>query len=221
VNTTLPTRLADRAYLVAYDVERKRLRGGNLGKVLNAAVLIELWLAGSITDENKCAAITSAAGRPAHRYGDVEAGVLARLRASKPRRWKHWVRQDARTTERTVRARLAEVHLVTVEERRILGLFDRPRVTVGDTRAIRELVARCRAAALQGRPVAQVEALDAALVAIVAAAEWNTVFSGRERRQHRARIAELATRSGPAAKALRDVVKDDQATMHGGAGVVG
>jgi len=37
------------------------------------------------------------------------------------------------------------------------------------------------------------------------------VFSGRERREHREQIRELAERAGPASKALRKVVEDQQA----------
>jgi hypothetical protein len=37
------------------------------------------------------------------------------------------------------------------------------------------------------------------------------VFSGRERREHREKIRDLAEQAGPAAKALRKVVENQQA----------
>ena len=210
----IPTRLADRAYLVAYHLGRQKPTGRNRSHVLNGAVLIELWLTGAVVDEaGRAAAVASSGRSPAGREGDV----LGLVRDSaQPRRWKYWVRKDSGTTERAVRGRLAGQRLVRVEDRRVLGLFDRPKVTVRDTRVVRELVDRCRRAVLQGTPVDQVQPLDAALVAVVAAAEWDTVFSGRERRQHRERIARLSARAGPAAQALRDVVRDDKAAASAG-----
>lgn len=209
MDATIPPRLADRAYLVAYHLEKQKPFGSNRSQVLNGAMLIELWLAGAITDSSGRA--VAGTGTP-ERWSGREAELSALVRDSeKPRRWKRWVRKDAGATERAVRARLAQQRVIRIEERKLLGFIDRPRVTVRDTRVIKELVSRCRRAVLSGVPAQDVEVLDAALVALVAAAEWNTVFSGRERRTHRARIAEFAARSGPAAKALRDVVSDDQA----------
>lgn len=216
MDTTIPTRLADRAYLAAYHLDKQRLTGDNRAQVLSAAMLIELWLAGALSDESKTA-VARASTRTGHPVSGREAELLSLVRDSgRPRRWKSWVRRDAATTERAVRARLAQQRVIRVEERRLLGLFDRPKVTVRDTRVVRELVARCRRAVLDPTPVQQVDPLDAALVAIVADAEWDTVFSSKERRAHRARIAELRARSGPAAKALRDVIRQDQAAAAAG-----
>ncbi len=63
---------------------------------------------------------------------------------------------------------------------------------------------------------ARVERRDAALIALAAAGQLRTVFSGRQRRLHRRRIAELTAQAGPAAPALRKVVQQLQASAAGG-----
>ncbi|MFI7587570.1 GPP34 family phosphoprotein [Spongisporangium articulatum] len=216
MNGEAPARLGDCVYLLAYDPVKQRMTGrARRGTVVNAAVLVDLWLAGVLTDDGRRVALVPAA-RAARGYAGLEADVIRQIREGRPHRWKYWVRRGHRTAERAVRDRLATRRVLRVEERTLLWVVPRPRITVRDTHTVHELVARCRAAVLDHRvPVADVEAADAALVALVAAAEWNTVFTGKERRAHRHRIAEFAARSGPAAKALREVVRDEQASAAG------
>ncbi len=99
----LPTGLPDRAFLIAYDVEKQKLTGGDShGQLIRAAALVELTLAGLLVDEN---------GKPhttARRTNDpVLDAVLEQIAASKPRSWKHWVGKDAKITYQAVRERLA------------------------------------------------------------------------------------------------------------------
>jgi hypothetical protein len=101
--------------------------------------------------------------------------------------------------------------VISVSEGTVLGIFPKKVVHVRDTRIVRELVADLRRVVLGGTPANQLDPLAVALVPLVSAVELNTVFSGRERREHREQIRELAERAGPATKALRKVVEDQQA----------
>jgi hypothetical protein len=203
----LPTRLADRAFLIAYDVQKQKLTGGDShGQLIRAAALVELTLAGLLVDEN---------GKPrdtGKRTDDpVLDAVLEQISQSKARSWKHWVQKDAKITYQAVRERLAAGGVISVTEARLLGILSRKVVHVKDTRIVRELIADLRRVVLSGATGNQVDPLAVALVPLVAAVELNTVFSGRERREHRERIRILAERAGPAAKALRKVVEGQQA----------
>jgi hypothetical protein len=205
----IPARLPERAYLIAYDLERVKFRGGGThAHLVRAAALVELFLAGQLEDEGGKAMAT---GR---RTGDpVLDAVLAQIWASKPRSWKHWVNKDHKATYEAVRERLSADRMIKVEDTRLLGVLPRINVTLNDPRVVRELIAGSRDAVLGGTPVAQLDARVAALAGLVAAVELNTVFSGRERRDRRERIAQLATRAGPATKALRSVFVDQNADV--------
>jgi hypothetical protein len=204
----LPTRLADRAFLIAYDVQKHKLSGGDShGQLIRAAVLVELTLGGRIVDEN---------GKPrstGQRTDDpILDAVLEQISHSKPRSWKYWISKDAKITYQAVRQRLATNSVITITDATVLGVFSKKVVHVRDTRLVRELIAELRRVVLSGSPSDQFDPLALALVPLVSAVELNTVFSGRERREHRERIRGLAERAGPAAKALRKVVEGQQAS---------
>ena len=203
----VPTRLADRAFLIAYDVQKQKLAGGDShGQLIRAAVLVELTLAGRLVDEN---------GKPrgtGQRTDDpILDAVLDQIANSKPRSWKYWVDKDTKITYRAVRDRLATNRVIRVTQGTVLGIFPKQVVHVRDTRIVRELIADLRRVVLGGAPSKDLDPLALALVPLVSAVELNTVFSGRERREHRERIRGLAERAGPAAKALRKVVESHQA----------
>jgi hypothetical protein len=207
MTTQNPMGLAASAFLIAYDVEKKKLTGGSThGILVRAAALVELSLGGQLADQNGKAEPT---GRGTE---DPElSAVLEQIAASKPRAWKYWVNKDHKLTYRAVRDRLQRERVIRVEEVKLLGLIPKQNVTVPDTRTVRELIASARRAVLGGTVVDRVELREAALVSLVAAVELNTVFSGRERREHRDKIKQLAERTGPAVKALRKAVEDQQA----------
>ncbi|MFI6516726.1 GPP34 family phosphoprotein [Spirillospora sp. NPDC050679] len=203
----LPDSLPARMFLLSYDLTKKRLTGrSNLGYLLRAAALTELYLDGRLVDER---------GRPRPgTSGEDPYGVVAQIALSKPRPWKHWVRKGHRAMLVTVRGELAAGGWIREERRRALGLFPVRRVTVRDPRVVKALWGGA-SSALHGRPVAHVNSYDAAAVALAAAAELKTVLPRAERRRHKRRIAELTARAGPAAPAMRKVIQDDQAAAAG------
>jgi hypothetical protein len=207
---TLPDSLPARMYLLAYDLNKRRLavRGSRLGYVLRGAALTELYLDGRLTEERK---------RPKPSTpGDDPYGLVAQISASKPRSWQHWVRKDSKVMLRTVQDELARAGYIRVRQRKVLGLFPVDDITVKDPRVVKQLWGGA-SSALRGRPVAHVNSYDAATVALAAAGELKTVLPGRDRRRHKERIKQLTARSGPAAPAVRKVI----ASTQGGGGADG
>ncbi|MWA01906.1 GPP34 family phosphoprotein [Actinomadura sp. LD22] len=202
----VPETLPARMYLLAYDLRKKRMttRGARLGYVLRAAALTELFLDGRLEERR---------GRPVPGTPGADPyGVRAQIADSRPRPWHHWVRRDARSAVRTVRDELERGGWIRVRGRRVLGLFPAEEITVRDPRVVKDLWGGA-SSALRGRPVAHVNSYDAAAVALAAAGELRSVLPGSERRRHRRRIAELTARSGPAAPAMRRVIRAQRAAM--------
>ncbi|WP_433472833.1 GOLPH3/VPS74 family protein [Spirillospora sp. CA-142024] len=196
----VPDSLPARMYLLAYDLRKQKMTkgGAELGYVLRAAALTELYLDGRLGEERR----KPVPGTP----GDDPYGVLAQISASRPRSWQHWVRKDGRALVQTVRDELVRGGWIKVSTRRVLGLFPRRRVTVKDPRVVKELWGGA-SSALRGRPVAHVNSYDAAAVALAAAGELKSVLPGADRRRHKRRIEELSARSGPAADAVRKAIR--------------
>ncbi|WP_018657878.1 GOLPH3/VPS74 family protein [Actinomadura flavalba] len=199
----VPDSLPARMYLLAHDPRRQRMTAGSrLGYVLRAAALTELFLDGRLLDERKRAV----PGTP----GNDPYGLLAQIASSRPRTWQHWVRKDSRAMKRRVQSELVDAGLIRVQEHRVLGVFPATRVTVRDPRVVKSLW-RGASSALWGQPVAHVNSLDAAVVALAAAGEITTFLPRSERRRHKRRIADLSARSGPAPKAVRKVIEANTA----------
>jgi hypothetical protein len=95
---------------------------------------------------------------------------------------------------------------IRLQPHRILGLFPTTRVTVRDPRVRKELVGRVTGALKQ--PIDRIDPADAALVAIVAAADLTHVLDRRTRRAYKRRIQELTALSGPIGPALRKAIRD-------------
>ncbi|WP_026414912.1 GOLPH3/VPS74 family protein [Actinomadura oligospora] len=202
----IPETLPQRMFLLAYDTRKRRLtmRGERLGFVLRAAALTELYLDGRLGEERG----KPSAGTP----GPDPYGVAAQIGASRPRPWQHWVRKDARAMVRTVRDELESGGWIRLRPRRVLLFFPGTEIEVRDPRVLKTLSGGARSA-LRGRPVAHVNSLDAAAVALAAAGEVRAVVSRSENRRNRARIAELTARTGPAASGLRKAVRQQHAAM--------
>lgn len=210
----IPDTLPARIYLLAYDSRRQRPRGGwLLGCTLRAAALTELLLAGHIVDTGKKA---EAAGSAAA-LDPVEAEVLRQVAESRPRTWQHWIRKDQRRFVRAVQDQLTEQGLITVERRKILGIFPLDRVLLRDTRAAHELARTVTGAVNGSQPLSRLDRHDGALAALAAAGELGTVLSRAQRRQNRKRIKELDGFTGPIARALRKTIQSQRSAAAGGA----
>ncbi|SNS28187.1 GOLPH3/VPS74 family protein [Actinomadura mexicana] len=205
----VPESLPARMYLLAYDLRKQRMTSGGarLGYVLRAAALTELYLDGRLGDERR----GPVPGTP----GDDPYGVLAQIAASRPRSWRHWVRKDARPIVAAVRDELVRGGWIRVRSRRVLGLVPRREVAVKDPRVVKALWGGA-SSALRGRPVAHVNSYDAAAVALAAAGGLKSVLPGRDGRRHRRRIEELTARTGPAAPAVKKVIRQKKAAMASG-----
>jgi hypothetical protein len=210
---TVPDSLAQRIFLLAHDPDKGRVRiGTNLGAMVRAAALADLYLAGHVTDER--GRVTAV---PRRRCADpVLAGLLDEIAASRPRKWQSWVDRRQRATVTAVRAQLGDGGWVRLEAYRILGLFPSTRVTLRDPRVRKELLGRVRAALKD--PISRVGPADAALVTVVAAGDLGLVLSRRARRDARRRLQELADLSGPIGPALRKSIEASAAVAAGAAG---
>jgi hypothetical protein len=194
----VPGSLPQRIYLLAHDPAKGRVRmGSNLGAMLRAAALAGLYLDGRLTDERGRAAV----GARKAGHDPVLDGVFDEIAGARPRKWHSWIDRRQNATVRAVRRQLADGGWVRLEPRRVLGLFPVTRVTIRDPRVRKELLGRVTAALKD--PVGRVHPADAALVAIVAAADLKLVLDRRTRRAGKRRIEELTRLSGPIGPALR------------------
>ncbi|MGP4028405.1 GOLPH3/VPS74 family protein [Actinomadura sp. 3N407] len=205
----VPESLPARMYLLAYDLRKHKMSmgGSRLGYVLRAAALTELYLDGRLGEERR----KPVPGTP----GDDPYGVLAQIAGSRPRSWRHWVRKDSKAMVGEVRDELVRGGWIRVRPRRTLGLFPRHEVTVRDPRVVKSLWGGA-SSALRGRPVAHVNSYDAAAVALAAAGELKTVLPRPDRRRHKRRIEELTARTGPAATAVRKLIRQENAAAAAG-----
>ena len=190
---TLPESLPTRLYLLAYDAEKNRMTArSQLGLVLRAAVLADLYLAGRVTDEKGKARVTGDR-RPT---GDpLLDEMLQQLAEHRPRSWQGWISRG-QPAVRAVRAQLEAGRIIRVEHRRILPdrveLLDR----IAVQRYADEVHAELRRATSPADP------RTAAVLALAARGEVAAIVSRGERREHRRYLDELAACTGPIADAL-------------------
>jgi hypothetical protein len=198
----LPESLPARMYLLAFDTDKDRLASrSQLGLVLRAAALTDLYLAGRLTDVQGKA--SAAHGEP---IGDpLLDDLLAQIAGHRPRAWHRWVGRQERGTIRAVREQLEAGHHLTVERRAILPDRVRPR----DRRAVKQYADQVRTALHQS--AARTDARTASVLALAARGEVKTVVSRRERREHRQRLDELAVYTGPVADALKKALRSKRA----------
>jgi len=205
-----PDSLPAQLFLLAVDPRRQRLTARiELGYVLRAAALVDLQLSGHLVDvDGRPKATDSAAAAD-----PVLDGVLRQVTADPRRRWRYWIRKDARQLVRDVRHQLVAGRRIELAPYRILGLLPAQRIVILDP-LLRDRIAGAIDAALSDAwPVGD---RTAALVALAAAAQMRVVLPRARRRAHKARIAELTARTGPVPVALRKVLRDLQAAAAGG-----
>ncbi|MFI5497167.1 GPP34 family phosphoprotein [Actinoplanes sp. NPDC051859] len=207
---TVPGNLPQCSYLLAYHPDKGRVGfSTELGAMLRAAALADLYLKGHLADERGRAVSSSA--RPS---GDpVLDGLLEEIAGARPRKWQHWIGKRQRPTVSAVRQQLADGGWARCEPYKMLGLFPATRVTMRDPRVRKELVSRVNGA-LRGA-AGRVDPADAALVTIVAAGELNLVLDRRSRRAHKRRIQELSELTGPIGPALHKSIQAASASAAG------
>ncbi|MBG0563981.1 GOLPH3/VPS74 family protein [Actinoplanes aureus] len=206
----VPGTLPQRVFLLAYHPGKGRVPWDtNLGAMLRAAALADLYLKGHLTDANGRA--TTDGPHPCHDY--LLEALLEEIAESKPRKWQFWVERRQRVAVTAVRQQLSDGGWVRLEPRRILGLFPTTRVTIRDPRVRKQLLGRVNDALKS--PVGRVDPADAALVAIVAAGDLSHVLDRRTRRAHKRRIQELTELTGPIGPALRKSIRDTAAAAAG------
>ncbi|GIH77245.1 GOLPH3/VPS74 family protein [Planobispora longispora] len=198
----VPDSLPQRIFLLAYNPDKGRVGvDTNLGAMLRAAALADLYLGGHLTDERGRVAIGV---RPSRRDPVLDA-LLEEIAGSRPRTWQSWIDRRQRAARSAVRRQLGDRGWVRLQPRRILGLFPTTKVTIRDPRVRKELLGRVSAALK--KPVGRVDPADAALVAIVAAGDLTLVLDRKTRRANKRRIQELTELSGPVGPALRKSIQ--------------
>ena len=203
--------LAARLYLLCYDLDRQRLTGRDrIGLLTSAAALTELYLSGHLIDQNG----KPATGASWDATDPVLGSVLSLVADAPGRRWKHWVRRQAKPTHCAVRKRLVDEHVITVRHSKVLGMFPRTTIAVRDRRLVKQVRTELNRALRE--PPARVSREDAALVALAATIEVRAVLTGRVRREHKVRIRQFVDDSGPAVAALRALIKERNAGSAGG-----
>ncbi|MFG1908638.1 GPP34 family phosphoprotein [Kribbella sp. NPDC048928] len=207
-----PESLAARIFLLAYDPQRGRLTArSKLGKVLRAAVLVDLQLNGNLDDDNGRARVTNAPSP----VDPVSAAVLEELRAVGPRRWRHWIDRRGGATVRLVRDELARAHLIKVEPHRVLGIIPADRIALRHPLVRRHVLRSAQDTLRPSRLVSRVDLRDASVVVLAATADLRTVVSKDQRTRNKDRLAQLAVRVGPAVPALKKALQQSQYSAAG------
>jgi Golgi phosphoprotein 3 GPP34 len=207
-----PDALAARLFLLAYDPVKGRLTNtSKLGKLLRAAALVDLQLAGNLADDNGRARLTKVAAPE----DQVLAGVLADIGSRGPRKWKTWVDRRQRAIVREVRGDLERAYLIRVEPYRVLGLFPAHRITLRHPLIRRQVLQSATDTLRPARLVTRVDLRDAAVVVLAATADLRTVVTKEQRLRHKDRLAQLGVRVGPVVPALKKSLQQSAYTAGG------
>lgn len=198
----VPDSLPQRIFLLAYNPDKGRVGvGTNLGAMLRAAALADLYRGGHLKDDRGRVAVGTR-----HPCRDpVLDALLEEIARSKPYTWQSWVGHRRGVAIRAVRQQLSDGGWVRLEPRRILGVFPATKVTIRDPRVRKELLGRVNAAL--NSLIGGIDPADAALVAIVAAGDLTLVLDRKTQRANKRRIQELTKLSGPIGPALRGAIQ--------------
>ncbi|MEV0480260.1 GPP34 family phosphoprotein [Streptomyces sp. NPDC050508] len=207
--------LASLMYLLAYDdaaegpYDRRRTQ-----LLVRAAALIDLASRGRLAEDGG-GKVTVSGPRPT---GDpVLDGVLRDAAAGHG--WKHLVRRHRKETLTQVEDRLAGTGVLTVKARRTP--FGTRRLTVTDRAVPAVLRARVSEALHGNRPVRELPAADAALLALAAAGGIRSVVSRRDHKTFRARIDACTGSLAALAPGLEKAVRTLPMTMIAAQGGMG
>ncbi|MDQ0381735.1 GOLPH3/VPS74 family protein [Amycolatopsis thermophila] len=208
-----PDSLAGQLFLLAYDTQKKRLASrSELGYALRAAALADLVLGGHLVDDGGKAV---PAGRAAA-LDPVLEPVLLEIRDAPARSWRRWVSRRSSKMVPAVRDHLAEQRVIKVETGRVLGLFPVPRIALRHTPDAKRLAEEVRRTVRGAQPAYRVDPRLGALCALAGTAELRTILSRAERRQYKARLAELSRPVEPVVTALRKAIQTQRAAVASG-----
>ncbi|MGW6268787.1 GOLPH3/VPS74 family protein [Streptomyces sp. NPDC055060] len=218
--------LPARIFLLAWDTGKIRIAGApDLHYAVRACALAELAQRGLLSDADGI--VTPVFG--ARTGNPVLDGLLELVEESRPRKWRGWITHKSRHTLDAVRDQLAAEGYLRTERTRIFGIFPSRRYELERAGYVEVLHAEALAVLRGPVPVHEVPAGDAALVVCAATGKLRGVVPGKERRQHKERLAALTDRAGAAApelpelmrtlrKALASAVASAEAARSGGGG---
>ncbi|MFF5078215.1 GPP34 family phosphoprotein [Actinoplanes sp. NPDC000266] len=187
---TLP--LPQQLFLLSHQPEKGRLDDDSeavRGSLLRGAAVAQLRLAGLLHDRAGKAQRTNAAG--AETLDPFLAEVLADVAADRPRRWFDLLEQRWQKAEEAVQEQLAAAGIVTVEQRRVLGIIPAKQIAPADHGSVRALRDRVRRAAHREPGSAPPPVGEAVLAALAIDGNVSTVFGWRDLWGHKAAVAEL------------------------------
>jgi hypothetical protein len=193
--------LPARVYLLGCEGDKGRISDRRrVAMLVRAAVATDLLLRGRLADRGGKASVT---GRGP--TGDLLLDdALANLTEDGEYSWRSLVRRDGADTLQSLELQLVAAGLLRQHTTRFFG---RQVLEVADPAVARR--ERARAEAALRDPLSEVDAEDAALAALAAAA--NVGVSHREAWANSERLVELGKRAGPAVPALRHLVRRQRA----------
>ncbi|MFI5808188.1 GPP34 family phosphoprotein [Streptomyces sp. NPDC051561] len=201
---TLPQQL----YLLCYTVDKGKFELTNLqgrGQLLRAAALHELARSGLLQVQGRKVRQTGTEPKG----DDFLADVWRDLPADRPKGWLSFVHNKAHTAEKPVRTQLAATGAITVEHEKKLGVLPIDRIHVQDPQQVLALQQRVREAVFKNTGPASTPDDELAMAVFAAEAEVTSVFTSKERREHKPTLKALAAYYDEQAvpglrKALRD-----------------
>jgi hypothetical protein len=210
--SVLPDSLPAKLFVLSCDTASGRVKGRtNLGRLLRAAALVDLQLTGHLLDEEGRAKATA---KPTP-TDPVLAIVLEDIKASSPRKWRHWVDRRRGAIIREVRSELERSRVIKVERRRRFLLIPVERITLRQPLVRRQLLQAATDTLRPARLVTRIDLRDAALAVLADTADLRVVISKEQHKQHKDRLAQLAVRLGPVVPALRKSIQASAAAAAG------
>jgi hypothetical protein len=209
----MPDSLPAKLFVLSCEPTSGRLKGrSQLGRLLRAAALVDLQLTGRLVDDEGRAKVTTKSAP----VDPVLAAVLEDIKASSPKKWRHWVDRRRGPIVREVRDELEKGRLIKVERRRRFLVFPVERITVRQPLMRRQLLQAATDTLRPARLVTRIDLRDAALVVLAATADLRIVVSKDQRQHHKDRLAQLAVRIGPVVPALKKAIQAAASAASGG-----
>lgn len=190
MDMTLPQRL----YLLGYDLDRHRLDPvgtAHRGQLLSAAALTDLVVSGLLRAREGTVERTVDSSVPDDPF------LAAILKTVPPTRSRHWITSlypEMSRAEDLVRAELVAAGIVSVGQRRLLGLIPVRTIALDRPEQAVRLRERTRDAAMGGQDPNRVPLEDMTLAVLAVEGDVDTVFTARDRWDHRRSLTALGER---------------------------